>query len=87
MSSGIYSVGAGYGAQPQRPITLAGTDYSNHEIRKGLDIRIQPAHGGWIVSIVNNSKDSELYIVSEDQDIGDELAKIVTMHYLKKEHP
>jgi hypothetical protein len=51
----------------------------------GLNVKIVPASGGTIVSISDMSQiGSDLYIIHESQDIGQELSKIITLHYLKK---
>lgn len=56
----------------------------------GTDIRITPANGGYIISISKTDSfrltavDPDLYVVGEDQDLGNEINKIITMHYLKK---
>jgi outer membrane lipoprotein SlyB len=58
-----------------------------HQFR-GLDLRITAATGGYIVSIQSPNqygRDPELYIVHEDQDLGLEIGKIITIHYLKKD--
>lgn len=58
----------------------------------GTDIRITPANGGYIISIsqssdyVHSRTVPDLYIISEDQDLGAELGKIITMSNLKREH-
>lgn len=57
------------------------------ELGRGLNIRLVPANGGTIISIRDEnhySAQSSLYVVSEGQDIGAELSKIITLHYLKK---
>ncbi len=66
-------------------------DQRSHRFQ-GLDIRVSPANGGWIISIhpstysVGYAVEPDLYVVHEDQDIGTELGKIITMHCLKKEN-
>ena len=53
---------------------------------KGMTIRIIPATGGTIISIKREdtySSPSNLYVISEDQNIAEELGKIITLHYLK----
>jgi hypothetical protein len=69
--------------------TLAGigdTGRTVHEFQ-GLDLRITVANGGYIISIAKNNygQSPDLYIVNEDQDLGTEIGKIITMVYLKKE--
>jgi hypothetical protein len=57
----------------------------------GINLTVTPATGGWIVQI-NRSKynvatdelqEPQLYIVPEEQDLGVELGKIITMSCLK----
>ncbi len=77
--------GQGYGAIPG---TMLGGTYSvgsQHEFDEGVDIRITPANGGSIISVNHrNITRPDLYIVTEDKDLGAEIGKIITMSYLKK---
>lgn len=71
------------------PGTLLGGGYQigvQHEFDTGLDLRITPAHGGYIISLSHRGSGTtpELHIVNEDKDLGAEIGKIITMHYLKK---
>jgi tRNA pseudouridine-54 N-methylase len=53
---------------------------------RGLTIRLVPANGGIIISVRNEnqlSSTSDLYVIGNHDDIGAELGKIITMHYLK----
>jgi hypothetical protein len=57
------------------------------ELGRGLNIRIVPANGGTIVSIRDENgfgQIADLYVINEDHDVGTELGKIITLHYLKK---
>jgi hypothetical protein len=53
-----------------------------------MDLRITPAHGGYIVSLShrNTGTTPELHIVTEDKDLGTEIGKIITMSCLKKDN-
>ena len=54
----------------------------------GMDIRITPANGGMIISIADSTaygREPDLYVIGEGQDLGQEINKLITMHYLKKE--
>lgn len=54
---------------------------------RGLSIRLLPANGGTILSVRDDNdpgRAGDLYVIGQDQDIGSELGKIITMHYLKK---
>jgi hypothetical protein len=69
---------------------LGGT-YSigtQHEFDEGIDIRVTPATGGVIVSVNHRNFNikPDLYIVTEDKDLGTEIGKIITMSYLKKDN-
>ena len=89
--------GPGYGAVPLAITgsqTMMGAalgasdDITINSKGNGMTIRIVPANGGIIVSIRNDNNYSsagDLYVVGEDQDLGAELGKIITMHHLKKE--
>ena len=59
---------------------------NRHEFDDGLDIRLTPAAGGFVVSIFhrNSGNRPSLHLITEDQDLGAELGKIITMSYLKK---
>ena len=80
--------GAGYSGMPG--VSLGGTYSigSQHEFDDGIDLRITPAHGGFIISINHRTIGTkpDLYIVTSDQDLGAEIGKIVTMSYLKKDN-
>jgi hypothetical protein len=77
-------------------VGLPGTSYgqlsidslnNRHEFDDGLDIRLTPAAGGFVVSIFhrNSGNKPSLHLITEDQDLGAELGKIITVSYLKKE--
>lgn len=57
----------------------------------GFDIRVSHANGGWIISVhatysIGYAVEPDLYVIHEDQDLGTELGKIITMHCLQKEN-
>ena len=60
--------------------------YGNKLPNKKLSINIHEAHGGYIVEIVIGSLPGDLYIIGEDQDIGQELGKIITHRVLTQKH-
>ena len=77
---GLSIAGAGQLASAQDDILQRNYD-------SGLTIRVVPANGGHIISIRNDheySTKSDLHIIHEDSDLGMELGKIITLHYLKK---
>jgi hypothetical protein len=62
------------------------------DLKGGINLTVTPATGGWIVQI-NQGKynmatgahqEPQLYIVPEEQDLGAELGKIITMSCLKE---
>ena len=54
---------------------------------KKISIGIHEAHGGYIVEISTHTDQlADLYIVGEDQDLGQELGKIITTKVLKENH-
>ena len=62
----------------------------SHPFGEGLDIRITPANGGTVVSVVPGSNVSgllnkpDIYVISDKDDLGAELGKIITMVCLKQ---
>lgn len=60
----------------------------HHEFDAGMDLRITPANGGYIVSLNHRNTGTvpELHIVTEDKDLGKEIGKIITMSCLKKDN-
>lgn len=64
-------------------ITLGGDDLPN----KKFTLNIHEAHGGHIVEVSTNAgSQSELYIVGEDKDLGQEIGKIITHNILNAKH-
>jgi hypothetical protein len=84
----ISAIAGGYSGMPG--VTLGGTYSigSQHEFDEGIDLRITPANGGFIVSVHHRNFGSrpELHIVTEDRDLGAEIGKIITMSCLKKDN-
>ena len=61
----------------------------SHPFGEGLDIRITPANGGTVVSVITSSPSGMLtkpniYVISDKDDLGTELGKIITMVCLRK---
>ena len=90
--------GSGYGAMPLGSVTLSGLtagqgamspiDEITHLSGRGMSIRVLPANGGIIISVRDEndpSRSGDLYVIGQDQDLGAEIGKIITMYYLKKE--
>lgn len=97
MSHSGINIASGYGAMPLGPVTLGAIgagqsamgviDELTHLSGRGMSIRIVPANGGIIISVRdenNPSGSSDLYVINQEQDLGNELGKIITVHYLKK---
>jgi hypothetical protein len=60
----------------------------NYGVGTGMNIRIIPANGGTIISIKDEHKvgTPDFYVLSETQNIAEEIGKIITLHYLKNNH-
>jgi hypothetical protein len=93
MSQNIYT-GSHGGGSGMLSITGAGIPSLNindlssrpHEF-DGMDIRITVANNGTIVSVKRDGYGNkpDLYVVHDDQDLGQEIGKIITMTCLTKE--
>lgn len=64
------------------------TDFGEKELpNKKITLNIHEAHGGYIVEISAHSNAiGDLYIVSEDKDLGQEIGKIITHKILNVKH-
>lgn len=88
-TGGVGAVGSGGVAGMQ--IGVPGLSASDLDYANGIVIKVMPANGGTIISVRSESPSSmlstnaELYVIHSDQDLGAEIGKIITMHYLKKE--
>lgn len=84
-SAGSVTLGAG-GAGGYGSISIGDVYGSKHQF-EGLDLRVTPANGGYIVSIANEpGSKATLYIIAEEQDLGQEIGKLITMLCLRKEN-
>ena len=76
--------------QTLKTIDLGGLGrMDQHPFGEGLDIRITPANGGTVVSVISGSPSGmltkpDIYVISDKDDLGAELGKIITMVCLKK---
>ena len=79
--NGTLSIGAYTG-----PINIAEPGTTPHEFA-GMDIRITVANNGTIVIVKRDGYGikPDLYVVHDDQDLGQEIGKIITMTCLTKE--
>jgi len=64
-------------------IDLSGTCH-NKLPHKKVSMSIHEANGGFIVEVEHSMKENDLYIVSEDRDLGQEIGKIITHNILQK---
>jgi hypothetical protein len=81
----IHAIGAVNNAMGQGG-KMSQIDEITHFGGRGMSIRIVPANGGIIISVRdenNIASTSDLYVVGSEQDLGAEIGKIITMHYLK----
>ena len=68
-------------------LDLSGLRNSRHTYPGDIDIRITPATGGTIVSILRGGdfgSAPDLHVISDEQDLGAELGKIITLACLKQ---
>jgi hypothetical protein len=51
---------------------------------KKVSIDVHTAHGGYVVKVTNgHGVEDDMYVISDGQDLGAELGKIITHHTLK----
>lgn len=75
------------------PITvsdIAGIDLSfggeKKLPNKKISFDVHTAHGGYVIRVSNGyGNEDDMYVISDDKDLGKELGKIVTHHTLSKE--
>jgi hypothetical protein len=80
-----YSItGSPIGALDISTIELGGPYHNRKFPNKKISLGIHEAHGGYIVEIDNSMKDNDLYIIGIDQDLGQEIGKIITHHIMQK---
>ena len=65
--------------------TGTGNSYTPQpmDLKGGINLTVTPATGGWVVQLNRVYQEPQLYIVPEEQDLGVELGKIITMGCLK----
>lgn len=61
-----------------------GGGYNRKLPHKKVSLTIHEANGGFIVEVEYAMKENDLYIVSEDRDLGQEIGKIITHSILQK---
>jgi hypothetical protein len=53
---------------------------------KKISFDVHTAHGGYVVRVSKSyGAEDDMYVISDEQDLGNELGKIVTHHTLSKE--
>jgi hypothetical protein len=53
---------------------------------KKVTMEVHTAHGGYVVRIGNGyGAEDDMYVIGLDQDLGQEIGKIITHHTLAKE--
>ena len=86
-----YNVATGGGGIGPITVTdLSGIDLSfSGETKlpnKKISFDVHTANGGYVVKVSQGSfKEDEMYVISDDKDLGRELGKIVTHYTLAKQ--
>jgi len=53
---------------------------------KKISFDVHTAHGGYVIRVSQSyGVEDDMYVISDNQDLGQELGKIVTHHTLSKE--
>ena len=67
-------------------IDLGGYSVGEKKLpNKKISFDVHTAHGGYVIRISQGyGVEDEMYVISDDQDLGQELGKIVTHHTLTK---
>lgn len=88
MSNYTMATGGG-GIGPISVTDMSGIDLSFGEKKlpnKKISFDVHTAHGGYVVKVSKGfSGDDDLYVIADEQDLGQELGKIVTHYTLSKE--
>lgn len=67
-------------------IDIAPYDSKPKLPNKKISFDVHTAHGGYVVRVSKGyGNEDDMYVISDDQDLGQELGKIVTHHTLAKE--
>ena len=68
-------------------IDLTGYGVDNKKLpNKKISFDVHTAHGGYVVRVSQGyGAEDDMYVISDNQDLGQELGKIVTHHTLSKE--
>lgn len=68
-------------------IDLGAYSMDNKKLpNKKISFDVHTAHGGYVVRVSQSyGVEDDMYVISDDKDLGQELGKIVTHHTLSKE--
>lgn len=84
-SSQTFTIGGAGGSTDISIGEIYGSSNKSRLPNKKLSIDVHEAHGGYIVQVQRGSAyEGDLYIVAEDQDLGQEIGKIITHSTLIK---
>lgn len=58
--------------------------FPNDVPQGGFVLKIMPARGGIVLTAFSGDGNvGDMYVIADGKDLGEEIGKIVTMHYLK----
>lgn len=68
-------------------IDLGAYSMDNKKLpNKKISFDVHTAHGGYVIRVSQSyGVEDDMYVISDEQDLGNELGKIVTHHTLSKE--
>jgi hypothetical protein len=67
-------------------IDIGGYSDKSKLPNKKISFDVHTAHGGYVIKVSKGyGAEDDMYVVSDEQDLGQELGKIVTHHTLAKE--
>lgn len=74
--------------QPMQPMQLATAVKSNNLEANGMNFSVYKANGGFVIEYrlydrQKDRSDNKLHIITEDQDLGEQLGKIISFEALR----
>lgn len=82
---------AGSPASVMNPVNIGPIDLGGYSVgekkfpNKKISFDVHTAHGGYVIRVSQNyGTEDDMYVISDSQDLGQELGKIVTHHTLAK---
>ena len=83
-ASGIGPLSVGQISQ----IDIGGYNSENKLPNKKISIDVHTAHGGYVVKLSKGTYGAidDMYVIGDNQDLGQEIGKIITHTFLKTEH-